>query len=218
MKIIEVDEELYQFIASKTQSIGESASDILRRLLDLPRNNAYQLASLSESQPASESEISFTENGKPNVTPAPQAAAPAETKAESIEEAIKPTKKQSDEVMQKTISKLQALLDSSEFQQENKAVVRFLNILTILYRTNPEGFAQATESLQGRTRVYFARDEGTLLMAGNHTKPKQIPDTPYWVITNTNSGRKMLMLEGAMQSMHLPEALIDQVRVFFVAN
>ena len=57
-------------------------------------------------------------------------------------------------------------------------------------------FAQATESLQGRTRVYFARDEGTLLVAGNHTKPKQIPDTPYWVITNTNSNRKMLMLEG----------------------
>lgn len=30
MKIIEVDEELYQYIAGKTQSIGESASDILR--------------------------------------------------------------------------------------------------------------------------------------------------------------------------------------------
>ncbi|WP_233114433.1 replication initiation regulator SeqA, partial [Aggregatibacter actinomycetemcomitans] len=128
------------------------------------------------------------------------------------------TRKQSDEVIQKTISKLETLLHSEEFKQENKAVIRFLAILTILYRTNPEGFALATESLQGRTRVYFARDEGTLLMAGNHTKPKQIPDTPYWVITNTNSGRKMLMLEGAMQSMHLPESLIDQVRSFFTAN
>ena len=39
MKIIEVDEELYQYIAGNTQSIGESASDILRRLLNLsPRN------------------------------------------------------------------------------------------------------------------------------------------------------------------------------------
>lgn len=33
MKIIEVDDELYQYIASQTQEIGESASDILRRLL-----------------------------------------------------------------------------------------------------------------------------------------------------------------------------------------
>ena len=33
MKIIEVDDELYAYIASQTQSIGESASQILRRLL-----------------------------------------------------------------------------------------------------------------------------------------------------------------------------------------
>ena len=48
MKIIEVDEELYQYIAGNTQSIGESASDILRRLLNLSPRNAY--ISLPESQ------------------------------------------------------------------------------------------------------------------------------------------------------------------------
>ena len=205
MKIIEVDEELYQYIAGNTQSIGESASDILRRLLNLSPRNAY--FSLPESQSTT---VTTTSNEPIQM---------AEQPPVFEEEINKPViKKQSDEVMQKTITRLQALLNSEEFKQENKAVIRFLNILTILYRTNPEGFALATESLQGRTRVYFARDEGTLLMAGNHTKPKQIPDTPYWVITNTNSGRKMLMLEGAMQSMHLPEYLIDQVRSFFAAN
>ena len=205
MKIIEVDEELYQYIAGNTQSIGESASDILRRLLNLSPRNAYF------SLPESQSTTVTTSSNEPIQM--------AEQPPVFEEEINKPVlKKQSDEVMQKTISRLEALLNSEEFKQENKAVIRFLNILTILYRTNPEGFALATESLQGRTRVYFARDEGTLLMAGNHTKPKQIPDTPYWVITNTNSGRKMLMLEGAMQSMHLPEYLIDQVRSFFMAN
>ena len=205
MKIIEVDEELYQYIASNTQSIGESASDILRRLLNLSPRNAYF------SLPESQSTTVTTSSNEPIQI--------AEQPPVFEEEINKPViKKQSDEVMQKTITKLEALLNSEAFKQENKAVIRFLNILTILYRTNPEGFALATESLQGRTRVYFARDEGTLLMAGNHTKPKQIPDTPYWVITNTNRGRKMLMLEGAMQSMHLPEYLIDQVRSFFTAN
>ena len=205
MKIIEVDEELYQYIAGNTQSIGESASDILRRLLNLSPRNAYF------SLPESQSTTVTTSSNEPIQI--------AEQPPVFEEEINKPViKKPSDEVMQKTITRLQALLNSEEFKQENKAVIRFLNILTILYRTNPEGFALATESLQGRTRVYFARDEGTLLMAGNHTKPKQIPDTPYWVITNTNSGRKMLMLEGAMQSMHLPEQLIDQVRSFFTAN
>ncbi|EKE77944.1 hypothetical protein [Gallaecimonas xiamenensis] len=33
MKTIEVDDELYHYIASNTQNIGESASEILRRLL-----------------------------------------------------------------------------------------------------------------------------------------------------------------------------------------
>ena len=205
MKIIEVDEELYQYIAGNTQSIGESASDILRRLLNLSPRNAY--VNLSENQSGLTPSSS---NEQTKVTEQPIVFE---------EEINKPViRKQSDEVMQKTITKLESLLNSEEFKQENKAVIRFLNILTILYRTNPEGFALATESLQGRTRVYFARDEGTLLMAGNHTKPKQIPDTPYWVITNTNSGRKMLMLEGAMQSMHLPEELIEQVRSYFTAN
>ena len=195
MKIIEVDEELYQYIAGNTQSIGESASDILRRLLNLSTKNSYVPFAESLSSPVEHSSSANTKQDAKKVNAAPESS-----------DAIKPA------------VKLEALLNSEAFKQENKAVIRFLNILTILYRTNPEGFALATESLQGRTRVYFARDEGTLLMAGNHTKPKQIPDTPYWVITNTNSGRKMLMLEGAMQSMHLPEYLIDQVRSFFTAN
>ncbi len=41
MKTIEIDDDLYQFIASQTQQIGESASDILRRLL---------IVSLTEAQ------------------------------------------------------------------------------------------------------------------------------------------------------------------------
>lgn len=208
MKIIEVDEELYQYIASQTQSIGESASEILRRLLNFPNHNVVQ------SQ-KTQTIIVKDENAKEKVEKVTSQQVQATIDEQPI---LVTTKKQSDESIQQVVLKVKALLDSDEFQQETKAVVRFLNILRVLYRTNPESFAQATESLQGRTRVYFARDEGTLLVAGNHTKPKQIPDTPYWVITNTNSGRKMLMLEGAMQSMHLPKELIEDVRTYFTAN
>ncbi|HHF6535476.1 TPA: replication initiation negative regulator SeqA [Haemophilus influenzae] len=197
MKIIEVDEELYQYIASQTRSIGESTSDILRRLLSLPVHTSIVNDLIITSAETDQ---------KPK-------------QAINVKEVnIKTTKKQSITAINQIVEKVQTLLNSTEFQEESKAVVRFLAILRVLYRTNPESFAQATESLQGRTRVYFARDEATLLMAGNHTKPKQIPDTPYWVITNTNSGRKMLMLEGAMQSMELPETLIDEVRSYFTVN
>lgn len=205
MKIIEVDEELYQFIASNTQSIGESASDILRRLLHL---SSPIFSDVSEKVRAVESNAATNKSG---VQKSPISVVKAE-------ESIKAPKKQSAAVINRTVEKLEKLFASAEFQQETKSVARFLSILTVLYRTNPEGFALAAESLQGRTRVYFARDEGTLLMSGNHTKPKQIPETPYWVITNNNSGRKLLMLEGAMSSMHLPEYIIEQVRQYFVVN
>lgn len=213
MKIIEVDEELYQFIASKTQSIGESASDILRRLLNLSasglNSNSLDLQlSLSASENIEPSQTDRTE--KNTIVSAPVSA---EITKSSV-------KKQPEQAIQKLTEKVQNLLASASFQEETKAVVRFLSILTALYRTNPESFAVAIESeqVQGRTRVYFARDEATLLASGNHTKPKQIPDTPYWVITNNNSGRKMIMLEGVMREMHLPESLIDDVRNYFVTN
>lgn len=209
MKIIEVDEELYQYIASQTKSIGESASDILRRLLNFPYSNLSSAVQNPENLSIENAVSEPSTKSKKDV----QAEVAKEEEAITI-----PVKKQSDEAIQKIVDKVRNVLSSEEFQQETKAVVRFLSLLRALYRTNPESFALATESLQGRTRVYFARDEGTLLMAGNHTKPKQIPDTPFWVITNTNSGRKMLMLEGAMQSMHLPQELIEEVRPFFVTN
>ncbi|OOF37946.1 replication initiation regulator SeqA [Rodentibacter mrazii] len=219
MKIIEVDEELYQYIAKQTQSIGESASDILRRLLNLPANSSNTLDFVSFDNTINESAVKSNniltkETKSENVSQ----TQPEPTSKTVESSAPKTVKKQSETAINQIADKVRALLSSSEFQEENKAVVRFLAILRVLYRTNPESFAQATESLQGRTRVYFARDEATLLMAGNHTKPKQIPDTPYWVITNTNSGRKMLMLEGAMQSMDLPEDLINEVRTYFVSN
>ncbi|OOF79980.1 replication initiation regulator SeqA [Rodentibacter caecimuris] len=218
MKIIEVDEELYQYIARQTQSIGESASDILRRLLNLPINSSNTLDFVSFDNTINESAVKSD-----NVLTKAMSAQAPQTQSEAMLKKVeasapKTVKKQSETAINQITDKVRALLSSTEFQEENKAVVRFLAILRVLYRTNPESFAQATESLQGRTRVYFARDEATLLMAGNHTKPKQIPDTPYWVITNTNSGRKMLMLEGAMQSMDLPEELINEVRTYFVSN
>ena len=44
MKSIEIDDDLYAFIASQTKHIGESASEILRRLL-LPEDGEIKGAS-----------------------------------------------------------------------------------------------------------------------------------------------------------------------------
>lgn len=217
MKIIEVDEELYQFIASHTQSIGESASDILRRLLNLPTSSVSSVALgtvSGESVAATNHSESEAERAvKNDFVLEPVTEKPAE-------KAVKTVKKTSEQVISHIVNKVRQVIESDAFREETKAVVRFLSVLTALYRTNPEGFSVAIESeqVQGRTRVYFARDEATLLAAGTHTKPKQIPDTPYWVITNNNSGRKMIMLEGVMRGMQLPEELIEEIRGYFIVN
>ena len=176
MKTIEVDDELYSYIASHTKHIGESASDILRRMLKFS----------AASQP---------------VTPVVK-----EVRAVQAVVEAKPVNPVKDKVRA-----MRELLLSEEYAEQKKAVNRFMLVLSTLYSLDQNAFAEATESLHGRTRVYFAADEQTLLKNGNQTKPKHVPGTPYWVITNTNTGRKCSMVEHIMQSMQFPAELIEKV-------
>lgn len=177
MKTIEVDEELYRYIASHTQHIGESASDIIRRMLK------------------------FTA-GQEVHTPAKTSASAASVEKPAAVVANTPANR---------VRAVRELLLSDEYAEQTKAVNRFMLILTTLYTLNPQEFAVATDSLRGRTRTYFAGNEQTLLQNGIHTKPKHVPGTPYWVITNTNTGRKSSMIEHIMQLMQFPAELIDKV-------
>ncbi len=175
MKTIEVDEELYRYIASHTQHIGESASDILRRMLKFSAGQEVQSAAPVVST---------------DTQPKPVSAA---------------------NTQRDRVRALRELMLSDDYAEQTKAVNRFMLILSTLYCLNPKEFAVATESLHGRTRTYFAGDQQTLLQNGIHTKPKHVPGTPYWVITNTNTGRKRSMIEHIMQSMQFPVELTDKV-------
>ena len=167
MKTIELDDDLYFYIASQTRHIGESASDILRRLLEQPAQGA---ASAAVAEPAVAA--------PPRAVTAPQG--------------------------------LQALLDSGELQQEEKSINRFMQVLSTLYRDDPVGFTQATE-IKGRKRVYFSRDPDALRASGSTTKPKQVPQNPFWVITNTNTSRKQNMVAQLMASMGYGDEVIARV-------
>lgn len=165
MKTIELDDDLYFYIASQTRHIGESASDILRRLLEQPAN---QRVPVDEPVAVAQPSTVATQQG------------------------------------------LQALLDSGELQKEEKSINRFMLVLSTLYRDNPEGFTQATE-IKGRKRVYFSQDPEALRASGSTTKPKPVPETPFWVITNTNTSRKQNMVAQLMASMGYGEEVIAQV-------
>ncbi|MHA7847896.1 replication initiation negative regulator SeqA [Serratia sp. D1N4] len=174
MKTIEVDEELYRYIASHTQHIGESASDILRRMLKFTAGQPVRVAPVA-----------------------------AGAKAEAPAVAVPPARDR--------VRAVRELLLSDEYAEQSKAVNRFMLVLSTLYTIDAVGFTAATDALHGRTRTYFAGDQQTLLANGTHTKPKHVPGTPYWVITNTNTGRKRSMVEHIMQAMQFPAELIEKV-------
>lgn len=175
MKNIEIDEALYQHIASNTQYIGESASSILRRLLSFDEtrqaiNPADELSTVSaptqsiETKPATE-----------NVT---QDELPHEVVAKT------------------TIQDKSSVFDyinKEELAMQRGAVGRFLLILAALYRVHQQLFANVCD-IRGRDRLYFANNEEALAESGSSTKPRQIPESPYWVITNSNTTRKKMML------------------------
>jgi len=178
MKTIEVDEDLYRYIASQTQHIGESASDILRRLLKVETNNKSGASSF--------------------------------IKAGMAEKGIVVSKDIVKESSIDGVKEMRSLLISDEFAGLKKAIDRFMLVLSTLYRIDSSSFSEASQ-VKGRKRVYFADNEKTLLANGNTTKPKAIPNTPFWVITNNNTSRKRQMVEQLMVRMNFSTDLIEKV-------
>ena len=164
MKTIEIDDELYQYIAGQTQKIGESASEILRRLL------------LGDAK-----------------------AAVTATETEAV-----PTKIAAN-------SNIFDLLNRQDLQAESSVVGRFLFILSTLARAHKKQFNKVLE-IKGRNRLYFGRSAEELSEAGSSTNPKPIPNTEFWVITNSNTTRKKMMLTETAVKLGYSEQDAERIR------
>ncbi len=197
MKNIEIDEELYQYIATNTQYIGESASAILRRLLSLGTEPDVKAVTVNEeTQDVALQQKSIAEEPEVKV----EETEPTETvsKAQVVEATI------SNETVFNFINK-------EELAMQRGAVGRFLLILAALYRAHPNQFSVVTE-ISGRDRLYFANSENKLAESGSSTKPRQIPDSPFWVITNSNTTRKKMMLTKASVSLGYSDNDVEKIR------
>ncbi|OCG42096.1 hypothetical protein [Gilliamella sp. Bif1-4] len=166
MKTIEIDEELYQFIAGQTKHIGEDASSILRRLLNINQSTSAKKQTIVQK----ENHYSLFNN----------------------------------------------LLTSDTFTNEKSIISRFILLLGALYNYNPALFAIAATSLHGSKRQYLAKDKQLLETSGKNTKPREIIGTPYWVISNTNTARKLYIIESIMSDMGISETMINQVTNAFL--
>ncbi len=180
MKNIEIEEDLYQYIAQNTQFIGESASSILRRLLLIDENKT---AVSSEKV--------------------------AEIKEEQVAEPIPQETVQTNEPL--TSDSVFNYINKEELAMQRGAVGRFLLILAALYRVHPQQFSAVCD-IRGRDRLYFAQNKSDLVASGSSTKPFQIPDSPYWVITNSNTTRKKMMLTKAALALGYSDDEAEKIR------
>jgi negative modulator of initiation of replication len=179
MKKIDIDDELYQYIASNTQSIGESASTILRRLLNLSDGANAPVETTTKTEQETPV-VEVQEQAKQESSPEPS--------DENVEEATQ-TVTASTQVKGNVFN----VLNKEELAMQKGVVGRFLFILAALYRTHKNDFANVLE-IKGRDRVYFATSKEALLESGSSMNPKNITDTEYWVMTNSNTTRKKMML------------------------
>ena len=170
MKQIDIDDELYQYIASNTQSIGESASTILRRLLNLNGTDNTPVAKNNQNNQTT--------------TQAPLDDTPVNEDSQE-QEVVTPVKQTNANVFN--------ILNKEELAMQKGVVGRFLFILSAFYRTHKKEFS-AVLDIKGRDRVYFATSKEDLINSGSSMNPKNITDSEYWVMTNSNTTRKKMML------------------------
>ncbi|WP_394131635.1 replication initiation negative regulator SeqA [Shewanella maritima] len=227
MKYIEIDEELYRFIAGKTERIGESASDILRRLLGLSVSDVQANETVHISQPGLETKPLSDEEQNALFIKAKEAVEklvstkhvqtsdmqtattttdaidnqPAEAKLVVTAETETQTDNGADVVLSQTSNVEHSdIVNQSELAQQKGAVGRFMYLLENLAQLTGEDFSQVLQ-VQGKGRLYFARTKQELLDASKSANPKQIGEFNYWVSTNNNTAKKRTILNAVLSQL-----------------
>ena len=204
MKTIEIDDELYAFIASQTKHIGESACEILRRLLIDEPGIVTTVVTSGASIPAATAESAQAE-----ATPEPVAATPVKTTAKAKLAPVTTVSAPAvsgDDLLQ--------CVNKDALSQFDKRVDQFLFILQQIYLQHPGDFAKV-ESIVGKNRKYFASSKEELLKSGSSTNPKAIPESGFWVVTNNNTAKKLAMLSQVLQILGYDDKVVKTVSETF---
>jgi len=104
------------------------------------------------------------------------------------------------------VSELDVLLNSTEFRYAKGVVGRFLVVLGWLYSKHKSAF-ESVEKIRGSSRLYFAKEPQApkiLEDSGNSVNAKNIPGSPFWVITTTPTILKQEMIERVMRLFGYP--------------
>jgi len=213
MKTIEIEDDLYKYILNNIEAFGETPSQILRRLLILAEeNNQKTQASPDENKTALKvikEELSALTNSLDKKQ---------ESKVTTSLPDIATTVEQSDE--EHFYEGVSQLFEDPIFKSESVVTNKFMMMLTAMYLEKTDEFVDSADKIKGRTRAYLGTHLQDLLNSDNEeelvqfkaSKPRAIPQTPFWVITNANTGRKRIILTQMMASMGYPHNLIERIK------
>ncbi|MFT7052554.1 MAG: negative modulator of initiation of replication [Psychromonas sp.] len=201
MKNIEIEDDLYKYILANIEAFGETPSQILRRLLSLPDVSAGNLTSITSSVTSK--------------SPRPEAVHYESSLFETVDN------HSADISLPELLAHgVNALFDSEAFKTEAIVTNKFMMLLAAMYYENTNAFVDAADKTKGRTRDYLGQNLNVLLAVDNEeelslfkaSKPRNIPHTPFWVITNANTGRKRIIITQMMASMGYPHYLIERIK------
>ncbi len=92
-------------------------------------------------------------------------------------------------------------LKSPDVRHARGVVGKFLAILAAAYDQNKDEF-DVVLAIHGRGRVYFATSQEEIVKSGNSTQPREIPGSPYWVMTNSPTPQKESMLREVLEALN----------------
>jgi len=210
MKTIEIEDDLYKYILNNIEAFGETPSQILRRLL---------ISAEAEKETTQASENETLKTTKVELSPV-EVAEKLVVEKSIIETSVPHENSEADNKQNSTCKKVEQLLDDPEFMSESVITNKFMMMLQTMYFEKTAEFIDSAEKIKGRTRDYLGTNLTSLLNSDNEeelaqfkaSKPREIPQTPYWVITNTNTGRKRIILTQMMASMGYPHHLIERIK------
>lgn len=211
MKTIDIEDDLYKYILANIEAFGETPSQILRRLLLLPN----KIEAFDSDKP----ERTSLPN-KPVLQSTPKPASQPSVTPEVTITTSSPSSFDNGSLPEAFANGVEALFDSEIFQQETVITNKFKMMLTTMYFENTNAFIEASKVAKGRSRDYLGENLEALLASDNKeevnlliaSKPKEIPYTPFWVVTNANTGRKRIILTQVMASMGYPHHLIERIK------
>jgi negative modulator of initiation of replication len=104
----------------------------------------------------------------------------------------------------KRTHELTLALSDPTFLELRANVDKMLYVLGAAHALKP-GLFEKVLLIQGRERRYFAKNSAEIERSGNSTQPRKIPNTEYWVMTNSPTPQKQDLLGRALRKLGFSE-------------